>query len=77
MKNKLIYSGIIAVVFLTALFIYKDEITLIEMISTFIGASGIIVGVWNWLSKEDVKEDFEKVTNADYSTWKKIDSSKR
>lgn len=56
MKNKLIYSGIIAVIFIAAMIIYKDSLTLEALILVFVGAGGSIVAVWQWLNaKEDVK----------------------
>src|SRR5690606_5947032 len=46
----------IAALFLTAMIIYKDTLTLEALILIFIGAGGTITAVWKWLnSKEEVK----------------------
>src|SRR5690606_21458646 len=55
MKNKLIFSGIIAALFLTAMIIYRNTLTLEGIILIFVGASGTITAIWKWINaKEEV-----------------------
>lgn len=48
--QKLIFAGIIALLFGLAMWIYKDTISLLEVISAFVGAGGVIKIIWNWLN---------------------------
>lgn len=53
MKNKLIFSGLIAVIFIIAMIVYKDTLTLEALILIFIGAGGTITAVWKWLNAKE------------------------
>src|SRR5690606_6644982 len=55
MKNKLIFSTIIALIFIIAMIIYRDTLTLEGIILLFVGASGTITAIWKWINaKENV-----------------------
>lgn len=70
MKNKTIYVGIIAVVFIAALIITRDKMDIGELIGAFTGASGILVAIWNWIAKEEIKEDFIEATSTSHRVWR-------
>src|SRR5690606_18622995 len=53
MKNKLIYAGIIAVIFITAMIIYKDTLTLEGIILIVVANIGSIRLLWLWLNKKE------------------------
>ena len=63
MKNKIIFTIIVAVVFISAMYIYKDTLTLTEIILAFVSASGTIGTVWNWLSKETITIKYSELEN--------------
>jgi hypothetical protein len=53
MKNKLIFLGIIAVIFITAMIIYKDTLTLEGIILIVVANIGSIRLLWLWLNKKE------------------------
>lgn len=53
MKTKLIYTGIIAALFIAAMIIFKEKNTLSEIIAYFVGAGGTLAAVYNWLTKKE------------------------
>lgn len=59
MKNKLIYAGFIAAILIAVMIIYKDELSLYEIITTFIGAGGTFVAVWKWISNTELKAELK------------------
>lgn len=65
MKTKLIFASIIGVIFIAAMIIFHDTMTLTEIVLAFIGASGTIGWVWNWINaKEEKEERIEAEKNA-------------
>ena len=70
MNKKYIFIGIIAIVFIVAMYLYRDTVSLKEMIAYLIGAASSIVSVWNWLDKKDIKNDFKREVGIKYSTYK-------
>lgn len=62
MKYKLIYSAIIAAIFIAAMIIYKDEMSLVEIVLAFASMASTIVAVYKWISTNEErskKEDAE------------------
>ena len=64
MKNKLIFSGIIAALFLTAMIIYKDTLTLEGIILIFVGASGTITAIWKWINAKESVSNLRQENHA-------------
>lgn len=63
MSKKIIFTIIISVIFIGALFAFSDSMTLTEIILAFSGASGTIGTVWNWFSKESLKKENIQLKN--------------
>ena len=62
--KKQTFAIIIAVIFIAAMFIYKDSMTLSEVILAFVGMGSTIGFVWKWLTVEEVKkEEIQKREN--------------
>src|SRR5690606_2614009 len=59
MKNKLIFSTIIALIFIIAMIIYRDTLTLEGIILIFVGASGTITAIWKWINAKELKKENE------------------
>jgi hypothetical protein len=57
MKNKLIYAGIIAVLFIAAMAFFNKTTTLGEIILAFVGAGSTIGYVWKWITVSEVKKE--------------------
>ena len=57
MKTKLIFTAIIAAIFIAAMLIFNKTMTLGEIILAFVGASGTIGWVWNWINAKDEKAE--------------------
>ena len=55
--KKQTFAIIIAVIFIAAMFIYKDSMTLSEVILAFVGTGSTIGFVWKWLTVEEVKKE--------------------
>ena len=55
--KKQTFAIIIAVIFIAAMFIYKDSMTLSEVILAFVGMGSTIGFVWKWLTVEEVKKE--------------------
>lgn len=51
MKQKLIFSAIIAAIFIAAMIIYKDSLTFTEMAACFVGSASTILAIWKWISQ--------------------------
>ena len=64
MKNKLIFSGIIAALFLTAMIIYRDTLTLEGIILIFVGASGTITAIWKWINAKESLSNLRQENHA-------------
>jgi hypothetical protein len=64
MKNKLIFSGIIAGLFATAMIVYKESLSLEGLILIFIGASGTITAVWKWLNAKESVSNLRQENHA-------------
>lgn len=59
--KKQTFAIIIAVIFIAAMFIYKDSMTLSEVILAFVGMGSTIGFVWKWISEKEEKEENKKV----------------
>ena len=55
--KKQTFAIIIAVIFIAAMFIYKDSMTLLEVMLAFVGMGSTIGFVWKWLTVEEVKKE--------------------
>lgn len=55
MKTKVAFSIIIAAIVITAMVIFKDKMTLTEILTTFVGSGGVIIAIWQWFSTEEIK----------------------
>lgn len=55
MKTKVAFSIIIAAIVIAAMFLFKDKMTLTEILTTFAGSGGVIIAIWQWFSKEEIK----------------------
>lgn len=64
MKNKLIFIGIMAALFIACAIIFKGEVSLPELISYFVGASGAISAVASWIEKKDAIAEKEEEIQA-------------
>src|SRR5690606_38994131 len=64
MKNKLIFSGIIAALFLTAMIIYRNTLTLEGIILIFVGASGTITAIWKWINAKEIVSNLRQENHA-------------
>jgi hypothetical protein len=64
MKTKLIYAGGIALIFLTAMFIYRDTLTL-EGVLLIIGANITSIKLlWLWLNKKEETNNLKQENHA-------------
>src|SRR5690606_6503217 len=64
MKNKLIFSTIIALIFIIAMIIYRNTLTLEGIILIFVGASGTITSVWKWLNAKESVSNLRQENHA-------------
>ncbi len=53
MKTKIIFTTLIAGVFITALILYHDTMSLAEIFMAFISVSSTISAVWQWFRAEE------------------------
>lgn len=67
MKTKLIYTAIIAVLFIVTMIVYKEQMTFLEIVLAFTSSGSTIGWVWKWLNekeeikeKNEIKEEFEQ-----------------
>lgn len=56
MSKKLIFSAIIAIVFISAMIIYRNTMTFVDIVLAFIGASGTIGTIWSWISMNEITQ---------------------
>ena len=56
--KKQTFAIIIAVIFIAAMFIYKDSMTLSEVILAFVGTGSTIGFVWKWISEKEETMSF-------------------
>ena len=82
--GKLIYAGIIAIIFIVAMIVFKDKMTFTEIVLAFTTNVVAIISVWKWLNAkeekaarqaaeqktEEVKKDFEQKTGVNYKMFK-------
>lgn len=59
MNTKTTFTIIIAVVVIAAMIIFRDQLSLPELVSYIVGASGALAGLYNWISKIEIKEAAE------------------
>ena len=64
MKNKLIFSTIIALIFIIAMIIYRDTLTLEGIILIFVGASGTITAIWKWINAKEIVSNLRQENHA-------------
>lgn len=67
MKTKQIFAIIIAVIFIIAMILFHDTMSLVEIIAAFLGSSTTIGWIWQWFRAEE-KET--KVRSLEYENWK-------
>lgn len=72
MKAKNIFTLIIAVIFIIAMFLFNNTMSLVEIIAAFVGSGTTIGWLWEWFSKEEVKRDFEKKVGITHREFKMI-----
>ena len=71
MSKKLIFTIIIAVIFIVAIIVYNDKMTFNELVLAFVGAGGYIGWCWKWFSEAEVLRFFRNEVGIKFSTFKK------
>tara|TARA_R110000850_G_scaffold277151_1_gene424851 strand:- start:42684 stop:42920 length:237 start_codon:yes stop_codon:yes gene_type:complete len=74
MKPKQTFAIIIAVIFIVAMILFHNTMSFTEIAAAFIANSAVIGWLWEWFSKEEVKQDFEKkvgITHREFKMLKK------
>ena len=57
MKTKQFYILVIAVIFIAAMIIYHNQMTIIELVLAFVSSGGTIGWIYQWLITDNQKEE--------------------
>lgn len=56
MNSKQFYVIIVAVIFIVALIFYHDQMTIFELIGSFVSSGAILLNIYQWLTNTSLKK---------------------
>lgn len=63
MNTKMVFSVIIAVIFIAAMIVYRETMTFLGIAGAFIGMGGSIRIVWDWFNTKQLEKENKALRN--------------